>query len=158
MLTKFDFKPFVGPLPIEFGMTLDQVAQLLGQPKHSRERENGGYRTLYQVKEGKFVVVFFDSKGKVSEVTFMPGIELWFMGNELMNNRNLIEFLRKFDPAPQTSVGIVLFKELGISMGLEFESTNKDRFAQRTINCFARGIFDNLHGFKPYQPKKKKDE
>ena len=131
----FTFEPFVGPLPLRFGMTPKDVATLVGVPERvfpdqfgNRSESRSGYAIGYDAKSGK-----------LSEAVFSKGI-LLFKGENLFAVEDIFCFLRQFDPSPQTEVGMVFF----VKLGLRLSGFHDGDDAQKAIGVTKKGHWDEF--------------
>ncbi len=115
---KFEFVPFVGALPIRFGMTSAEVEKIVGPADDS-----GSFPIDDMVQEyrsprehrGMPSKVLYDKHGKVAEIMFQRGgVVLNYKNVNLFEQKNLMDFLSK-DDQPEEMTGSVLFPKLGIS-------------------------------------------
>ncbi|MEZ6142713.1 MAG: hypothetical protein R3B84_19295 [Zavarzinella sp.] len=107
----FTFVPFIGSLPLQFGMTPDEVTALIGPPIRTfsdpfgnRSESRSGYSLGYDA-----------NSGLLTEAVFSKG-DLYFQGVNLLSIADLIDYLRKFDDSPQSAVGVIFFLKLGLSL------------------------------------------
>src|SRR4051794_26118930 len=107
----FYVEPFVGPLPLRFGMKEAEVAKLLGPPIR---RDVGGLGGIDESRPN-LSIGYSDPEKELYGATFSPGIKLFFHGEDLLSHKDPIEFLQKFASAFQ-AVGMVFFPELGIRL------------------------------------------
>jgi hypothetical protein len=141
-MTTFTFVPFVGPSPLRFGMTPEEVAALVGDPERlfpdpfgNRSESRAGYSLGYDAKSGE-----------LTEAVFSKG-ELLFHGVNLFAIANVIDFLRKYDESPQMAVGMIFFVKLGLRL-----SVFHDDESQKAIGVTARGHWDEfLLDFVPFE-------
>ncbi len=139
----FIFEPFVGPLPLRFGMAPEEVASLVGVPDRvfpdpfdNRSESRSGYSLGYDA-----------NSAQLSEAVFSTG-ELFFHGVNLFGVEDVIDFLRQFDPSPKTAVGIVFFLNLGLSL-TGFHDGEED---QKSITVARKGHWDEfVEDFVPFQ-------
>lgn len=142
-MTKFEVAPFIGPLPLRFGMSPGDVASILGPPKASsidflgdREEERDGLNLGYA-----------RGTDQLQEVVFSPGTTLVFQGMELLTSPDPIAWLRRFDPKPQLWVGLVVFPALGIRVS----GYHDDDDSQKAIGVARRGSWDAYQDdFEPF--------
>jgi hypothetical protein len=113
----FNIEPFVGALPVRFGMHRSEVHRLLGPPEASHPIWGPSGTTDYW-NESR-INVGYDIEGVVKHVGFCPGgcelslcgTLLWSLEDQPDPNPHLL--LR--DPAPAESLGILIYPALGIS-------------------------------------------
>ena len=142
-MTAFTFSPYVGPLPLHFGMTRREVKTILGPPDETVDDETG----LLVERRLNVNVGYSASDGRLKEVVFTPDAELHYQGHNLFHVDDLIGFLRKTDPKPQLFVGDVIFCELGI--GLSGFHNNDE--SQKAISLYSRGDLDDfIDDFVPF--------
>ena len=142
-MTTFTFVPFVGPSPLRFGMTPEEVATLVGDPERlfpdpfgNRSESRAGYSLGYDAKSGE-----------LTEAVFSKG-ELLFHGVNLFAIANVIDFLRKYDTSPQMAVGMIFF----VNLGLRLSGFHDGDESQKAIGVTARGHWDEfLLDFVPFE-------
>jgi hypothetical protein len=115
-MTSFDIEPFVGALPVRFGMARSEVHGLLGTPEASNPiwNESG---TMDYWNESR-IIVGYDNNGIVNHVGFRPGgcklslrsTLIWSIDEQPDPNVHLLQI----DSAPVESVGILFYPSLGI--------------------------------------------
>jgi hypothetical protein len=143
-MTTFVIEPHVGPIPIRFGMTPQEVeatigppAELLPSPFGNRTELRDSLSLSYHAKENTLV-----------EAVFSPGARVLFHGCDLFSVENLIAFLRKFDDAPQSWVGFVIFVNLGIRLS-GFHDADE---SQKAIAVVEKGHWDDfIEDFEGYE-------
>src|SRR5215831_15641166 len=116
MVTSFNIEPFVGALPVRFGMRRSEVHRLLGPPEASNPIWNRSGTTDYWNQSR--INVGYDNDGVVNHVGFRPGgcdvsvcgTLLWSLDQQPDPNPDLL----RRDPAPMESVGILIYPTLGI--------------------------------------------
>ena len=115
---EFEFVPFVGALPITFGMTSAEVEKIIGPADDSDSFPIDDVVQEYRSPRehrGLPMKVLYDKHGKVAEVMFQRGgVILKYKNVNLFDQKNLIDFLSK-DDDPEEMTGSVLFPKLGIS-------------------------------------------
>src|SRR5215204_3303021 len=107
----FDIEPFVGALPVRFGMYRSEVHRLLGPPEASHAIWDGSGMTDYW-NESR-INVGYDNDGAVKHVGFCPGgcelllrgTPLWSLDEQPDPNPHLL----RLDPTPVESVGILIY-------------------------------------------------
>jgi hypothetical protein len=107
----FIFEPLIGPLPLRFGMSPEEVAAVVGVPERmlpdafgNRTESRRGYSVGYDA-----------TSGRLNEVVFSKG-ELFFHGVDLFCVTDVVDFLRKYDANPQVAVGMIFFVKLGLRL------------------------------------------
>ena len=140
----FDLRPFVGALPIRFGMSKQDVQAILGAPERSQARfQDKGIRE-FRFKAG--VVIGYDVAGGVEDVEFMSECpELSVLGEayrtpEMRDDPNRL--LIRHDPDPVETNGILVFLKLGISTGGYHD--NSENESSRTITISRAGTWDYI--------------
>jgi hypothetical protein len=117
MAFAFNIEPFIGALPVRFGMHRSEVHRLLGAPEASQPIwDRSGTTDFWNESR---INVGYDNAGIVKHVGFGPGgcelalcgTSLWSLDKQPDPNP---ELLRR-DPAPVESVGIMIYPALGIS-------------------------------------------
>jgi hypothetical protein len=134
-MTTFDIQPYVGALPVRFGMSRPDVRALFSQPP----------RTLGQQQDDYFgrVRVAYESEAVV-ELGFAPGdFHLQFSGREIWtpsSQSDPLPLLLRHDSQPLESHGFLIFRELGVTV----TGYHDDDVSQRAITCFVRGRWDQV--------------
>jgi len=134
-MMEFDLSPFVGALPIQFGMPSDEVTALLGKPRST------GKGSLWGEK-GE-VVIGFDSQDLVDHFGFGPGeLSLKFRGETLWTLSNFEDpnpILLKYDSSPVEHVGFLIFLKLGIqTTGFHDDEDETLDYGDKTISMFPK--------------------
>src|SRR4051812_23894249 len=79
---QFNIQPFIGALPVVFGMQRKRVHEILGKPESSHPIWNGSGLSEYWQDAG--VVVGYNNEGVVNHLGFSPGrCELRFLDSLL---------------------------------------------------------------------------
>lgn len=153
MIDTFVFQPLIGCLPITFASTRAQVDGILGSPV-DRQSSDKQRKDIYAYTDEAMVVINLNGQELVEAISFTPGIALQWNGSNLMERRDLIEFLLQYDESPLEALGTILFRKIGLATGNEFQSDDDDIWMARTITCFGPGGYDDdtvsRLGFKPY--------
>lgn len=142
-MTVFTFEPFMGPLPIRFGMCPEEVAAVVGVPERTfpdafgnRTESRRGYSVGYDA-----------TSGRLNEVVLSKG-ELFFHGVDLFCVTDVISFLRKYDPHPQVAVGMIFFPKLGLRLSGFHDGDER----QKAIGLTTMGHWDEFaDDFIPFQ-------
>jgi hypothetical protein len=114
---KFDIQPYIGALPIVFGMQRAEVHQLLGRPESSFPIWDGsGVSDHYsEVK----CSLGYDKTGTVNHVGFSPGlVELTIQGQPIWTQQEQSDpnpILLTLDPEPMEFVGFWFFLRIGVT-------------------------------------------
>lgn len=147
MRWKFDLQPYVGPLPIRFGMSEEQIVSLLGHPqaRHLNRRQEPDW------DYGEFSVRFGSGGEGVVEVGYLPEAELTLFGINLFG-----------DPmsfAKVISINDDVFEDFGFivipSLGLTFTGFHEANEADKAITVFAKGRWDGRKSkLTPFPVKK----
>lgn len=130
----FTIKPYVGALPVAFGMRTDGVIAVLGEPliKSTNFRKRMTY-------DYDFVNIGFDSKSTVVHIGFVPGANVEFE-NQSVFLRETFEKLVKLDSEAKQVVGFVVLLKFGIA----FTGFHDEDQSQRSISVFVAGAYDEL--------------
>lgn len=142
MAFMFTVEPFVGPLPLRFGMTPKKVATIVGVPDRVfTDPVNGRSEWRTGLSLG------YDAKtGQLNEVVLSQG-ELYFQGVNLFAVADPIGFLRKHD-SPQLAVGMIFF----VNLGLRLSGLHDRDDRQRAIGLATKGHWDELaDDFEPFE-------
>ena len=125
--------PYVGALPITFGMSPTEVAAIAGRPS----AVGTTYPNPTEEQRGPIFVRYSPEDQKVLEIAFLPSAELTYQGVDLFGCDDRIGFLSKSDQ-PLAVVGVVVFLRLGITMTGFHDHDD----SQKAIVAFARGGMD----------------
>jgi len=138
----FDIQPFVGALPIAFGMHRSEVHAILGSPEVlGSGRSTKGTSDSWL---GSRITVRYNLEWTVVHVGFCLGeYELKLLGTVLWNpsaqpdpNPELL----RLDPAPREVLGFLVFTRLGVTT----TGYHDDDESQRALTIFPRGTWDLL--------------
>lgn len=134
-MTKFTFEPFVGPMPLRFGMIPVEVAAFVGAPDRffsdpfgNRSESRSGFSLGYDADSGQLIEAVFSK------------CELFYQGENLFLISDVIDFLRKYDDSPQFAVGVIFFLRIGLSL-TGFQDGDED---QKSISVTRRGHWDEF--------------
>ena len=132
---EFDIQPYVGALPIRFGLPRSEVPALLGLPAPAIRKKADHF--------GSVRVAYYGTDSVV-EIGFVPrGIILRFMGTELWNERTIadpVPLLLQHDPEPVESDGFLVFPVIGVTV-TGFHDGDE---SQRAVTVFRRGHWDEF--------------
>ncbi len=150
MSIEFHIEPNIGALPIRFGMTAKEVAKHLGKPDSEKVNFEGN-RNEYRANK-KVRIGFAAEKEKVRDLSFSPdkNLRLFFQDVDLLSDSQRFEALLKGDNEPQESMGFLVFFKIGVAV-TGYHDGDK---SQRAITVFAKGAFDDIRNFKPYDVAK----
>ncbi|QDD66156.1 hypothetical protein EJD96_19285 [Herbaspirillum seropedicae] len=141
-----DIFPYVGVDHVRFGMTPPEVAQLWGEP-HSRSMNflkqyveyRGSVSTTYS-SENQLVEIGLSRRCTDARI---ENIQIF-----LPPKRSRLVELLNLDKDAYEDVGIIVFKNLGISV-TGFEHSDDDDVA---VSAFSRGHWDDdLEGMRAFQ-------
>jgi hypothetical protein len=142
MALAFDIEPFVGALPVRFGMHRSEVHRLLGPPEASHPIWDGSGTTDYW-NESR-INVGYNNDGVVMHVGFCPGgCELSLRGARLWSLEDQPDpnpYLLRLDPTPVESVGILVYAGLGISTSGYHDGDE----AQLALTASPAGTWDDV--------------
>jgi len=142
MAFAFDIEPFVGALPVRFGMPRAEVHRLLGPPEASHPIWDGS-GTTDNWNESR-VNVGYGTDQAVKHVGFSPGgyelslrgVPLWSLAEQPDPNPALL----RFDPAPVETVGILVYPALGVSTSGYHDGDE----AQLSLTASPAGTWDDV--------------
>jgi hypothetical protein len=148
MKQKFDVNPLVGPLPICFGMTEEQVLNLLGSPQmkdiNRRKEPNWDYE--------EFSVRFGSHGEGVVEVGFLPEAEVSLSGIYLFGDPTAFIKVVSSRADVYEHYGFIVIP----SLGMTFTGFHDGNEADKAITVFASGRWDDLKSeFVPFSPEQK---
>ncbi len=142
MAGKWLFTPYVSVGPIKFGMSREDVKNLLGRPikthivageKISEFREN-------------LIIDYAEDDETVDEISCPPGCNIVFHDRSIIQD-GIIETLSKFDEMPRELHGIVVFLKLGIAVSGYHDGDD----SQKNVTFFKEGCWDSFkEKLKPF--------
>lgn len=136
-------EPYIGALPVRFGMSPVEVAAVIGPPSAVLP---GVFGTTAEARP-KLMIGYDRANNCVYEVNCHVGTTLMFQGHDLLAHVDPIAFLRLFDPNPVLFVGVVLFLKLGIQVS-GFHDCDE---SQKAISMFIKNIYaDYAEDFAPF--------
>ncbi len=112
-LIKITAVPFIGGLPLRFGMTPAQVAVLIGPPRVESIYEDG---VLAESRRGGWPKLYYDKVKGLREIDCSDEVELLFDGVDLLTNDDPVKFLMVRGSHPVYGGGTIIFLEHGIAM------------------------------------------
>jgi len=140
----FVIEPYVGAIPLRFGMSPEEVAAEIGPPTKLLPDPFGNRSESRQ----NLSLGYAGEDNTLNEAVFSPGTNLYFRGHDLFSTKAPIALLRQYDPEPQLWVGMVIFVQLGIRLS-GFHDGDEP---QRAIGVVKRGYWDEyVEDFKPFK-------
>jgi hypothetical protein len=143
MVQSFAIEPYLGAIPIRFGMKPTEVESEIGPPisilpDHFSNR----------VEERPHLIIGDSAHDDtLCEAVFAPGAKLLFGQHELFQHPDPIALLRQVDPSPYEWVGFVIFLKLGIRLS-GFHDGDE---SQKAIAVVKKGYWDeHVDDFLPY--------
>lgn len=143
-MKQFEILPFVGALPLRFGMTSDEVHGILGGPRAVRTNRLGEKDEDYHEASAGYD----KASAMLVELGFVQPSVVRFHGIDLFRDADAILRLADADGAPLEGLGFVVFPALGIALA-DFHSEQE---SDRVVTVFARGRWSDLKHFSPYRP------
>jgi hypothetical protein len=141
MLT-FDVKPFVGALPIRFGMSRLEVHRILGNPESSYPIWDKSGTSEYWLEFR--ICVGFDLVGQVMHVGFTrPDCFSMVLFDATVWSLEVADpnpVLLQFDGSPVEDLGILVFTNIGIAT----TGFHDDDEHQRALTVFPHGAYDKF--------------
>jgi hypothetical protein len=138
---RFDIRPYIGALPIRFGMHREEVHRLVGLPELTAPLWDGSrmsehYRERYNVG--------YDNAGEVTHIGFCPGaIELSIQGQEIWTRQEQPDpnpCLLAQDSEPLEVVGFWVFLLVGVTSAGYHDGDD----SQRAVTVFPQGAMSEL--------------
>lgn len=125
---------YEGALPIKFGMTPDQVKDILGQPRLIRTTQYGSLRYSYD----DMFILFLRSNNTVNEMTFGSRARLYFEDLDVFGSPDAFSHLLRKDGQPYELNGSIVLLNLGMAISKYHGEPEEG------VTVFARGVFDQL--------------
>jgi hypothetical protein len=146
---RFEIVPYIGALPIKFGMTEEEIVALLGEPKFRSKTFTGGMCFDYFTGNTKFghFNIGFAKDGRVDHVGFSPGSDV------VIDQLNVFapgsfEALVKRDGHAMEVAGMIILLNFGITMG----GFHDDYEEEKGVTVFVRGAHDDVRSrMKPFE-------
>ena len=132
--TNWNYDVYEGVGPIKFGMSDVSVREIMGTPDHVQKNMEKGTHEFY----GKCSIIY-SKEGKVVEITFSPGIKVFYDGKNLFDHDTL-DHLTKLDNQPYECLGFILFLKLGIFLS----GFHDDDESQKAVGFFQKGHWDGI--------------
>lgn len=138
----FDIVPYTGALPLRFGMPVEQVHSLLGDPQSiSTLWDKSGYSHLWTKPE---LNIGFTNDDTLNHVGFVPrDISLSLNGTTIWTTHSRSDpnpALLRFDPNPRECFGFLVYLDIGITT----TQFHDDDSSQHALCVFAHGAYDDL--------------
>jgi len=149
MNSKFEIYPLIGVGDIKFGMTSDQVADLIGLSDDYDIDESNSERREYRRDNG-FQAVYSARTKKLVEMGFSSNIlELSFNDIYVFSKpeADVVKQLIIIDQNPYILFGFIVLNKLGLTL-TGFHDGNKN---QKAVTVFSEGRWDSMKTFfKPF--------
>jgi len=141
---KFEIIPYVGALPLKFGMTNTEIAAIIGLPRVKMQNRKGE-----PDHDHGFCAVGYDKiTFRANFFGFSPPSDICYKKVPIFNNPDAFQFLISEDGQPLEFVGFILLLNLGISLS-GFHDNDE---AQLAVNIFEKGRFERFrYQFKCYE-------
>jgi hypothetical protein len=134
MVGAFEIAPYTGVGDLRFGMSGQEVANILGPPMHRNRNWKG---EIEEYREGSKVYYINET---VAEIVLMPPAGALYKGIDLLGLVKPVDFLIADDPAPFEYMGTIVFLEIGLALTGFAEPNDPDT----TVTAFARGRWERL--------------
>jgi hypothetical protein len=139
----WEIRSFIGMGPIKFDMTPDEVAGILGPPEDIDEHGV----SLAEYRELDVPIVRYKN-GLVAQIEAFYDVKNVTLGEVKPfsdNGRKVMRRLEELNGGAEISVGIVLFRNIGLTTGRLDESVT----GEHSICAFRKGLWDDDKDFKP---------
>ena len=130
----FTIVPYVGALPIKFGMLEEEIVAIIGEPM-IRSRTAGGHKC----RDYDTFTVGYSDDGKVNHIGFLPGSQVELNGVDPFHPLGF-EKLLEMDGQAMELLGAVVLLNLGIAL----EGFDTDDESGKGIAVFVKCEYDNL--------------
>jgi len=139
---EFDIVPYIGALPIQFGMPAEDVHSLLGAPQRiSKLWDKSGFSHSWTDPD---LNIGFTNSNVVNHIGFVPnGISVSLNGTVVWKANSSVDpnlVLLEYDANPRECVGFLVYLNLGITT----TGFHDDDPSQNALCVFERGAYDNL--------------
>jgi hypothetical protein len=109
---KVEIKPNEGINDIKFGITQNQLEQIMGKPPKA-EIDN----IMEEVREMRQGMIFRFVPDTLKDIVISKHVDAWVHGIDIFNTANLINLLSAYDEPTKETDGYVNFYGLGLSVG-----------------------------------------
>lgn len=145
MKRRFDLQPLVGPSPIRFGMSEEQVDDLLGKPQTKSVNSRNEQKWDYD----EFIVTFGSIGEGVVEVAFLPEAEISLFGINLFGDQEAFAKVLALNEEAFEDYGFIVFPALGLA----FSGFHDEDEENKAVGIFVRGRWDDRKkSFVPFKP------
>jgi len=132
---------YVGVGPLRFGMTRDEVHQLIGNPL-TIDKSGGSEELTEYWSDNGLQLTYSEMDETLLEISLYPNLQ-----NVQLNGLNLFEvpgtqafkLLHDWDNAPLTIVGVSIFLKLGLAVNGFFH----DDDGAKSVTAFAKGRWND---------------
>ncbi len=141
----WDIRPLAGAGPLNFGMTPDDAAKLLGAANRRVERKSGNAQEYRAVSEP---ILTFDENGILIEITFSKEVEkVQLDGLDLFNAdwETTLRHIRALDNDLLDVAGSIVSPKLSLSL-TGFDSDDEE---DQSISVAMKGLNDKYIGQCP---------
>ncbi|MFD2909206.1 hypothetical protein ACFSX9_10745 [Flavobacterium ardleyense] len=107
----YEIVPYVSVGEIKFGMKKEEVIAVFGKEPDLITK---GFLGTIEL-QWESVVVRFNKKGLVNEVSFLPNNNVFFNGRDILNDPETLKILSKLEK-PYITVGFKVFFNFGIAV------------------------------------------
>ncbi|WP_146597841.1 hypothetical protein [Novipirellula aureliae] len=138
----FEITPYIGALPLQFGMSAEAVHALLGAPQQISTLWNkSGFSHSWTNPD---LNIGFSNDDALNHVGLIPnGISVSLNGTEIWTRDSCVDpnpTLLRFDASPRECFGFLVYLEIGIAT----TGFHDDDSSQHALCVFARGAYDDL--------------
>lgn len=135
---QFHITPYVGPEPIKFGMSEQEIHSLLGPPV--RVRRN--YLDETELVYGDFSVRFGKRGEGVVEVGFLPSASVMLEGIDLFRETDAFRKIVVMSTGAYDCGGFIVMPDLGLTFSGFHDIDVNDTDGDRAITVFVKGRWD----------------
>lgn len=137
----FEIIPYIGALPLRFGMTTEDAHSLLGTPQNtSTIWDKTGFSHSWADPN---LNIGFSNENALNHVGFIPrGCCVSLKGTCIWTRESCVDpnpILLRFDPHPRECYGFLVYHEIGITT----TGFHDDDPSQHSLCIFTRGAYDD---------------
>ena len=141
-----NIEPRVGVGEVRFGMTLEEVLAVLGEPEWSGYDSEGDAERRWP----NLTVRWGRETETVAEIAVPVENRVTIAGHLLPLDSDPLTVLCELDPEPVRCLGFLIFREIGVAIS-GFHDGDED---QRALTVFAPGRWDDMSShFEPFTSK-----
>jgi hypothetical protein len=148
-MAAFEIVTFVGALPLKFGMRIDEVSAVLGNPDSKHDRKGVVQWNFHRGDASGVNVRFGGTEGTLDHIGFGKYAHVHFAGINFFEDLDAWKALLKQSQDYHLTYGFLVFCDLGIAL-TGFHDGDMNQLA---VTAFPRGAWERSRPrFEPFRP------